>query len=112
MKYVKVFTNFKRSMEGLSDAEKGRLFDAMLEYAETGEEPNLPGNERFVWGSVLNMFDAMNRFNEKQRANGLKGGRPAKFNETQINPENPNKPNESQKSLKEKKRKEIYRERK
>ena len=49
MNYIKVFTDFVKVMEVLSDAEKGRLFMAMLEYAETGEAPDLRGNERIVW---------------------------------------------------------------
>lgn len=106
MKFIKVYTNFRRAMSCLKDDEKGRLFDAMLEYAETGEEPEFVGNEQFLWGSVLNMFEAMELFNEKQRTNGAKGGRPSKPKETQQNPNNPEEPNESQITLKEKKRKE------
>ena len=49
MKYLKVSTAFAKSIEVLSDAEKGRLFSAMLRYAETGEEPTLNGSERVVW---------------------------------------------------------------
>lgn len=91
-------------MQDLTDEEKGRLFDAMLSYVETGEEPVLTGNERFIWGSVLNMFDAQTQFNEKQRANGLKGGRP----KTQENPEEPKETQEKPEKpkRKEKKRKE------
>ena len=57
MKYLKVFTDFAKSIEMLSDAEKGRLFYAMLTYAETGEEPNLNGNERFVWPTAKMNID-------------------------------------------------------
>ena len=106
MKYLKVFTNFRRSMEGLTDEEKGRLFDAMLLYAETGEEPTFSGNERFIWGSVLNMFEAQQMFNDKQRANGIKGGRPSKPKETQQNPNNPNEPKITQRNPENPKRKE------
>lgn len=104
MRYLKVYTNFRRSMQDLTDDEKGRLFDAMLSYVETGEEPVLTGNERFIWGSVLNMFDAQTQFNEKQRANGLKGGRP----KTQEKPEEPKETQEKPEKpkRKEKKRKE------
>ena len=112
MKYLKVYTNFRRSMQGLTDDEKGRLFDAMLSYIESGEEPTFSGNERFLWGAVLNMFDAQKVFDEKQRANGAKGGRPSqKPNKTQINPTEPNETqaNPENPKRKEKKRKEIKR---
>lgn len=49
MKYLKVFTDFANNLELLGDAERGRLFMAMLKYAESGAEPELKGNERFLW---------------------------------------------------------------
>ena len=52
MKYLKVFTDFAEQMEALNDTEVGRLFRAMLLYAETGEVTDLKGNERFLWGSA------------------------------------------------------------
>jgi hypothetical protein len=57
MNYLKVFTDFVKDMEELGDAERGRLFTAMLLYAETGEEPALRGNERFVWGTAKKNID-------------------------------------------------------
>lgn len=47
--YLKIFTDFATALDPLQDAEVGRLFKAMLQYAETGEVPSLSGNERFVW---------------------------------------------------------------
>ena len=44
-------------MEELTDAERGRLFTAMLEYARTGEAPKLGGNERYIWGTVRKIID-------------------------------------------------------
>ena len=57
MKYLKVFTDFVEDMKELGDAERGRLFTAMLEYAETGDEPALRGNERFTWGTAKKNID-------------------------------------------------------
>jgi hypothetical protein len=74
MKYLKVFTDFVADMKELGEAERGRLFTAMLEYAETGEEPALRGNERFVWGTakknIDNQRDSYDRRCEINRANG------------------------------------------
>ena len=61
MKYLKVFTDFTIDMESLNDAERGRLFVAMLEYAAEGTSPSLPGNERFLWGSAKKMIDAQQK---------------------------------------------------
>ena len=99
MKYLKVFTNFAEIIEPLDDAEQGRLFRAMLRYAESGEQDELAGNERFVWAAARQIIDREREFCEKQTSNGSKGGRPKKPTETQANPQ---KPTETQKSHKEK----------
>ena len=57
MQYLKVFTDFKEFMEPLNDEEKGRLFVAMLDYAQDGSEPGLEGNERFVWAMAKRIID-------------------------------------------------------
>ncbi len=49
MKILQVFTDFVKDMEGLSDTEAGRLFRAMLKYADTGEELSLRGAEKILW---------------------------------------------------------------
>lgn len=111
MKYLKVWTNFREVIGTLEFDEIGRLFVMMLDYAEDGVEPqDFPGNEKYIWPVAKRDIDLLAEFNQKQRENGLKGGRPR----TQENPEkpketqnNPNEPNENQKSLKEKKRKET-----
>lgn len=93
MKYLKVFTDFATSIEPLSDAEKGRLFTAMLEYAETGTEPRFSGNERFLWPTAKSHIDREAAFCEKQRTNATK----AKRSQT-----NPNEAKPSQTSQKDK----------
>ena len=100
MKYLKVWTSFRDVIQPLSDAEKGRLFDAMLIYTEDGTEPaDFAGNERFTWPAAKQWIDLTYAENAKQRENGKKGGRP----KSQENPNKPNKtqenPNEPNKSL-------------
>ena len=89
---MKVFTDFAKAIEPLSDAEKGRLFTAMLEYAETSTEPRFSGNERFIWPTAKLNIDREAAYCDKQAENGRKGGRPknpAKPSESQINPAKP-----------------------
>ena len=81
MLYLKVWTDFRVAMEPLNDAEKGRLFDAMLKYAEDGEEPHLTGNERFLWAMARQSIDRTRTESERLKANGSKGGRPKKQSE-------------------------------
>ena len=49
MIFVKLFADDLIAAEELTYEEKGRLFEAVIMYASTGEKPNLPGNERFVF---------------------------------------------------------------
>ena len=74
MKYLKVFTDFKEVMGDLGDAEKGRLFTAMLEYAETGTDPDLRGNERFLWRTAKMQIDRERAYAEKKADAGRIGG--------------------------------------
>lgn len=56
MKYVKIDTDVRYLFAELSDTEIGRLFDAILYYTDTGIEPKLRGNERFVWPSAKRLI--------------------------------------------------------
>lgn len=101
MKYLKVWTSFRDVMEPLSDAEKGRLFDAMLLYAETFEEPaDFAGNERFTWPAAKQWIDLTYSESVRLTENGKKGGRPKSKNNQQKPKEtngNQLEPNESHK---------------
>lgn len=81
MDYFKARTNWRGGVETLSDAEAGRLFKSLLQYAETEEAPSLGGRE----GVLLSMFLAELRRDvekrdriSKSRANAGKSGGMAK----------------------------------
>ena len=75
MKYLKVWTSFRDVIKNLNDEEKGRLFTAMLVYAETGEEPeNLHGNDFVIWPAAKQSIDLTAERNAKLRENASKGG--------------------------------------
>ena len=57
MKYLKIFTDFRSAMEPLTDEEAGRLFRAMLLYAENGTESELLGGERYLWNVARQNID-------------------------------------------------------
>lgn len=103
MKYLKVFTDFDEVMNPLSDAEKGRLFVAMLKYAAEGTEPDFRGNERYIWPAAKLNIDREKEYCSRQQSNGAKGGRPKTHQnpeeptETQENPLKPKKTKKSQK---------------
>lgn len=89
MRYLKVFTDFAEAIEPLSEAERGRLFTAMLQYASTGETAELKGAERFVWPTAKQNIDRTRAEAERNAACGSKGGRPKKPTETDLNRKNP-----------------------
>lgn len=119
MKYLKIWVDFKGVIEMLSDAEKGRLFVAMLDYAGTGQEPlEFIGNEAIVWGAARRDIDNAMRESRKNSENGSKGGRKATQSNSKQDEatetdskqlkatQSKTKQDEATESLKEKKRKE------
>lgn len=94
MKYMKVWTSFREVISPLADAEKGRLFDMMLQYADDGTEPgNFAGNERYTWPAAKQWIDLTYAENARLKENGKKGGRP----KTKDNQEKPNETKDNQK---------------
>ena len=89
MTYVKVYQDWTEATRKLKEAEKGRLIDAMVVYACTGEDVSdrLSGNEQYVFPMFQAQIDrdrqALANYSQKQSENGSKGGRPRK------NPKNP-----------------------
>ena len=111
--YIKVFLDLSETVDLLSDAEAGRLLKSILHYAN-GEEDELPGQEKLVYAMLRKQIDRdaaeYERYSEKQRANGCKGGRPKKPKETQQNPKTPLVFKKTQKSQEEEKEKEKEKE--
>lgn len=71
--YVCLYHSYLKSVEPLNDAERGRLFTACLTYSMTGAEPDLRGNERFVWPTIREQIDRDTKkysdFRKKQQEN-------------------------------------------
>lgn len=96
VEYLKIWTSFAEILEPLDDAERGRLFTAMLVYAESGETPAFTGNERFIWPVARQAIDRARAESKKLTANGAKGGRPTKPTETNDNIEEAKQTNDNQ----------------
>ncbi len=89
MDYLKVWTSFREVIAPLNDSEKGRLFDAMLTYAETGEEPSdFKGNERFLWPAAKQDIDRTAQKADQLRKNGSAGGLQKARNQSMANDSN------------------------
>lgn len=79
MKYIRLFLDYLDAIEPLGDAERGRLFTALLVYAGTGEAPRLSGNERFLFPMMRAQVDRdeadANGLSEARRAAGKLGAK-------------------------------------
>lgn len=64
------YHSYLKSLEPLNDGERGRLFTALLEYSSTGVEPDLRGNERFVFPMMKEQIDRdKDRYNQRCESN-------------------------------------------
>lgn len=73
-----LYHSYLKSIEPLNDAERGRLFTALLEYSSTGAAQELRGNERILFPTMKEQIDRDAAKYEarcaKNRENGAKGG--------------------------------------
>ena len=108
MNYLKVWADFLNIIAPFSDAKVGWLFRSMLKYVATGEEPVTEDETSgLLWAVAKRDIDVNATKAEKNRKNGLNGGRPKTGqNQTKANESenNPKKPNESEKKAQDKTR--------
>ena len=57
MEYFLAYHSYLEAIEPLSDAERGRLFTALLEYSSTGIAPELRGGERYTFATLKGNID-------------------------------------------------------
>lgn len=89
-----VYLDYSKAVTKLSDAEAGQLFKALLEYADSGQEPQLEGSLYAVFAIMQNQLDRDTEKYaqkcERLRQNGAKGGRPVRGKEPNGNQGKPN----------------------
>jgi len=73
--YVKAYFDWIEQTAALSDAERGRLFIAVLEYARSGLDPKLDGREGILFPVFKATIDRDNKTSETNATNGALGGR-------------------------------------
>lgn len=99
-------TWFESANKHMTDLERLTFYEVCFKYEFYGE---IPTEKTCKYGNVLMMFDMVkndlqadrekaDRIAERNRINGLQGGRPRKDNGTPQNNENPEKPKETQKN--------------
>lgn len=72
--YIKIWDTYESYFEPLSAAEVGRLVLAMMKYKSSGMEPELNGNERYVWPAVKRDLIKDAEYIEGKRIYGKAGG--------------------------------------
>lgn len=72
--YAKVFFDWRKQMAALSDSERGRLYDAILEYGETGAVPELGGRESILFPVFQAQLDRDAKSYHSKIAAASKGG--------------------------------------
>lgn len=90
--YVKAYFDWIEQTAALSDAERGRLFIAILEYARSGLDPKLDGREGILFPVFKATIDRDTQKSARLSENGAKGGRGNKATESKAKQ---NKANES-----------------
>ncbi len=72
--YIKIWDTYESYFEPLSAAEVGRLVLAMMKYKSSGTEPELNGNERYVWPAIKRDLIKDAEYIEGKRISGKAGG--------------------------------------
>ena len=83
-RYVKAYYDWIEQTSALSDAEKGRLFIAILEYARSGLIPEDGGRESLVFPIFKAIIDREAEISAIRSENGAKGGKPAEASESKA----------------------------
>ena len=81
--YVKAYYDWIEQTAALSDAERGRLFIAILQYARSGLEPKLDGREGILFPVFRATLDRDDKISATNSKNGSLGGRGNKANESE-----------------------------
>lgn len=85
--YVKAYFDWIEQTAALSDAERGRLFIAILEYARSGLEPKLDGRESILFPVFRATIDRDGIILDARAKNGALGGKAnrSKTKQTEAN---------------------------
>lgn len=94
--HLKVYFDFETKAKELDEPEKGRLLLAMLRYAKDGTEPDMIGNERFLFPVFKAQIDEDIKTYDTKVTNGSNGGRPVINQKPEETEKNRKKPKETE----------------
>ena len=88
-----IYHSYLDNLEDLTDEQFGKLFRALFHYEIKREEPNFAGGLKIAFNFIKRDLDAnLEKYEnicERNRLNGLKGGRPRNPSGFQKKPNNP-----------------------
>lgn len=91
-----LYIDYREHLDLLSDEERGKLFTALFDYAESGSEPDLTGAARMAYSFIRSQMDrdaaSYAETCRKRSEAGKQGGRP-KTKETNEKQKKPKKAN-------------------
>lgn len=66
MHYIRIYDSWKKETAALTDEEKGRLMDALIDYLVTGQDQMPEGNERFLYPTLIDRIRRENETHERR----------------------------------------------
>lgn len=85
------YLDYEEHLELLTDEQIGQLIKAMIKYEKTGDVPELKGMVKMAFSFIKTQLDRdrekYNQKCEKNKENGVKGGRPKKNQKEKIKTE-------------------------
>ena len=66
MHYIRIYDSWKRETAALTDEEKGRLMDELIDYLVTGQDQMPEGNERFLYPTLIDRIRRENETHERR----------------------------------------------
>ena len=63
---IRIYPSWREETAALSDDEKGRLMDALVDYLTTGEAQEPAGNEKYVYPVLISRIRRENETHERR----------------------------------------------
>jgi len=66
MEYIRLYKSWREETAQLTDEEKGRLIDSLIEYIITGEAKEPEGNEKYLYPMMVARIKRENETHERR----------------------------------------------
>lgn len=66
MQYIRIYRSWREETAQLTEDEKGRLIDALMDYLITGEAKEPDGNEKYLYPMMVDRIRRENETHERR----------------------------------------------